>query len=113
MTPIDLSQFKCLECGACCSQDGYVRLKRDEPDQIAAFLNMDVYTFIETFTVLTRDRQALSLINKERTICVFLTDGKCRIHPVKPVQCREFPFEWKFTAFETICAWAKKHLSAG
>jgi hypothetical protein len=52
MTILDLSQFKCLGCGACCRQEGYVRLKKNEPDTIASFLNMDVYQFIETFTIL-------------------------------------------------------------
>ncbi|CCK78744.1 conserved uncharacterized protein, UPF0153 [Desulfobacula toluolica Tol2] len=106
----DLSKFKCLGCGACCRQPGYVKLKKNETDIIAAFLNMDVYQFIATFTILTKDRHNLSLIEKENGECVFLTLKGCRINDVKPEQCRDFPLKWKFTAFEKICAWAKKEL---
>lgn len=109
MTLPDLSQFKCLGCGACCRQDGYVRLKKDEPDIIASFLNMDVYPFIETYTILTKDRQTLSLIEKENGDCVFLTPQGCKIHDVKPKQCLEFPSIWRFAEFQKICAWAKKN----
>lgn len=108
MTRLDLSQFKCLQCNACCRQTGYVRLTPQEPDIIAAFLAMDVYAFIKTYTCLTKDRQALSLIEKKTGECIFLTPEGCRINDVKPAQCRDFPFKWKFKDFEHICAWAKK-----
>lgn len=42
----DLSQFKCLKCSACCRQEGYVRLEKNEADAIADFLSMDVRRFI-------------------------------------------------------------------
>jgi len=110
MTLPDMSQFKCLGCGLCCRQDGYVRLKKNEPDIIASFLNMDVYQFIETYTILTKDRQTLSLIEKENGECIFLTSKGCRINDVKPRQCLEFPLKWNFRDWKRICAWAKKNL---
>ncbi len=106
---MNFSGFKCLDCGACCRQEGYVRLKKNEPDIIAAFLGMGVLQFIDTCTVLTKDRQALSLKEKENNECLFLTLEGCRINAVKPLQCREFPFKWKFKNFTTICAWAQKN----
>jgi hypothetical protein len=106
---MNLSGFKCMECGACCRQEGYVRLGKNEPDIIAAFLGMDVLQFIDEYTVLTRDRQALSLREKKNHECLFLTPKGCRINEVKPLQCREFPFKWKLREFATICAWAKKN----
>lgn len=108
MTLFDLSQFRCLGCGACCRQDGYVRLEKNEPDIIAAFLDMDVHQFIDTCTILTRDRQTLSLIDKKNGECLFLTPEGCRINAVKPAQCRDFPNKWTFRDFKEICAWAKK-----
>jgi Fe-S-cluster containining protein len=104
---MDLSEFKCIGCGACCRQDGYVRLKKNEPDKIASFLKMDIYAFIEKYTILTRDRQMLSLIDKPNGACIFLTSKGCMINDVKPSQCLEFPFSWKFKAFKDICGWAK------
>jgi len=106
MSSPDLSQFKCLKCGACCRQEGYVRLEKNEADAIADFLLMDVRQFIEACTILTKDRQCLSLMEKENGECIFLTDEGCRINAVKPRQCLEFPIKWKFREFERICAWA-------
>lgn len=104
---MDLSAFKCMGCGACCRQTGYVRLRKGEPDTIADFLGMAVLDFIETYTVLTSDRQALSLIDKKNGSCIFLTSAGCGIHPVKPAQCLDFPVKWRFEKFQTICRWAR------
>ena len=104
-----LKGFKCIQCHACCRQNGYVRLRPEEPDAIAAFLGMDVKAFIETYTYLTRDRQALSLIDQDNGACIFLDLNQgCRIHPAKPRQCRDFPFIWKFSDFNRICGWARQ-----
>lgn len=105
---MDLSHFKCLKCGACCRQEGYVRLEKNEADTIADFLAMDVHQFIETCTILTKDRIGLSLNEKKNGECIFLTDDGCRINAVKPRQCLEFPIRWKFKEFEAICAWARQ-----
>ena len=89
------STFICARCGACCRWPGYVRLTTDEPTQIAAFLGLSVADFIDQYTRLTADRRNLSLTETESGACRFLTaDQSCRIHPVKPRQCRTFPAEW-------------------
>lgn len=104
---LDLGQFRCLQCHACCRQPGYVRLKSKEPDAIADFLQMDVRSFIDTFTLLTDDRTGLSLMEQDNGACVFLTEQGCRIQPVKPEQCRDFPYKWRFSGFKQICGWAR------
>lgn len=104
----DLKNFKCIRCHACCRQPGYVRLHPEEPDTIAQFLGMDVHTFIERFTRLTRDRQCLSLIEHPDGACIFLTDKGCTIQEAKPLQCKDFPHKWKFSDFEHICGWARQ-----
>ena len=36
--------------------------------------------------------------------CVFLEGlNVCRIQPVKPVQCRGFPNEWRFPGWRDVC----------
>jgi Fe-S-cluster containining protein len=105
---MDLSNFHCIQCHACCREAGYVRLKKEEPDIISSFLKLDVETFIDRYTILTKDRTALSLIEKGDGSCIFLTESGCKINVVKPLQCREFPHGWKFSGFETICGWAKR-----
>ncbi len=105
---LDLKNFNCILCQACCRETGYVRLKKEEPEIIADFLGMDVNDFIETLTRLTRDRQGLALVDQAGGACIFLSQKGCRINPVKPIQCRDFPHKWKFSEFEQICGWAKK-----
>lgn len=105
---LDLKNFKCIRCLACCRQPGYVRLHPKESDAIAQFLDLDVHTFIETYTRLTRDRQCLSLVEKPGGACIFLTDKGCTIEVVKPLQCKNFPHKWKFSDFEHVCGWAKE-----
>jgi Fe-S-cluster containining protein len=109
---MDLSTFECIQCHACCRQPGYVRLRPAEPDVMADFLEMDVHEFIETFTILTEDRTGLSLIEQPDRACIFLTDTGCRIHPVKPAQCRDFPLLWRFSGFDRICGWARSQRKA-
>ncbi|PIE61315.1 MAG: Fe-S oxidoreductase [Desulfobacterales bacterium] len=105
---IDIKDFHCIQCQACCRQSGYVRLQPEEPDAIADALGMDVYTFIEKYTRLTRDRQCLALIDQPNGACIFLNKTGCQIQHVKPNQCKTFPHKWKYTEFATICGWAKK-----
>jgi Fe-S-cluster containining protein len=66
---------------------------------------MDAYAFTEAYTRLTLNRKDLSLTEQDDGSCVFLqTDGTCRIQPVKPAQCRGFPFLWRSKNLERVCA---------
>ncbi len=97
-------RYECTRCGTCCRWPGYVRVTADEVDTIAAFLGLDVYEFLDRYTTLTPDRQGLTLVEREDGPCVFLTeDNLCRINPVKPTQCRNFPHLWSFPGFEKLC----------
>ncbi|NBT90581.1 MAG: YkgJ family cysteine cluster protein, partial [Verrucomicrobia bacterium] len=35
--------------------------------------------------------------------CIFLEGQDCRIQPVKPQQCRDFPNAWNFPGWRDIC----------
>ena len=72
---------------------------------IAAHLGMAEAEFLERYTRVTADRRGLSLTEAPDGACVLLaSDGLCRIHPVKPRQCRGFPVEWRYDGCETFCA---------
>ena len=88
-------RFKCTGCGNCCSgTPGYVWLDDADMTRIAAFLNMPVDTF--TTRYVRRVKTDYSLLEKPNFDCVFLDrkDGhtRCSIYPVRPVQCRTWPF---------------------
>ena len=100
----DPATFRCRCCGACCRVPGYVALAPGETEAIAAFLGLDVYAFTETYTRLTWNRRDLSLTEREDGACIFLLpDNTCRIQPVKPAQCRGFPFLWRTPTLVNAC----------
>jgi Fe-S-cluster containining protein len=100
----DLDGFECQLCGNCCRVPGYVHLTALDIDQCAAFLEMDVEDFTEKYTRLTTYRTSLSLIENPDGSCVFLTvDNRCQIEPVKPEQCRQYPFDWHYQNGSEIC----------
>jgi len=57
---------------------------------MAAFLGMTPSAFETCFVV--RTRRTLRLRSPKRGHCHFLTPAGCSVHPVKPVQCRAYPF---------------------
>lgn len=101
---IPIEKFTCRQCGNCCRIPGYVHLCKEEVKNIADYLKMDVITFTETFTTLAGNREGLVLKDHPDGSCILLdAQGKCRVHPVKPEQCRNFPFTWMNENSVTIC----------
>jgi len=84
-------RFECSGCGRCCGgEPGYVWLGKEEIRTIARFLKMPQTEFLKRYCrrVLLR----ISLRERANGDCVFLTANKCAIYPVRPWQCRSFPF---------------------
>ena len=90
-------KFKCTGCGKCCTgSPGYVWLTEEEAASIANYLNIDVDSFFKKYVREVKQRFALielkSLKNPEDFDCVFLHENRCAIYPVRPQQCRKFPW---------------------
>ena len=104
---ISLSKFRCLRCGNCCRWHGAVRVDQEEIAAIAGFLGINENEFLARFTRLTDDRRGLSLLEKPDGSCLYLEGSAgevgCQINPVKPRQCREFPYVWNFPGWEYEC----------
>ena len=81
-----------------------------EVDAIAEFLHIPVRDFIRDHTMLTKDRRSLSLLENPDGSCCYYDPGSglCRIQPVKPAQCRDFPHRWNFPGWEQLCAGARQ-----
>jgi Fe-S-cluster containining protein len=82
-----------------------VRLRGGEAARLAAFLGLTERVFVDRYTSLARDRRALTLMENADGSCVFF-DGAgpaCRVHAVKPAQCRSFPNGWRIPGFEHHC----------
>jgi len=91
-------RFSCRQCGGCCSgAPGYVWVTEAEAAQIASHCGLNAAEFARTHLRQVGSRQ--SLLEKAGGDCDFLErlrGGKtrCAIHPVRPTQCRTWPF-WK------------------
>jgi len=85
-------RFACQQCGRCCGgAPGYVWFDRDELAAMAAHLGMEVREFRRTYA--RRLWRGLSLKEKTNYDCVMLDgQGRCIVYPVRPVQCRTWPF---------------------
>ena len=100
--------FECAQCcGCCCGPDeGYVWATKREVELMAEHLDMTVKQFREKYTRKIGTRTSL-LEKPENKDCVFITEkgGQkiCSIYPVRPNQCRTWPF-WKAN-LTTADAW--------
>ena len=88
---MDGLRFQCVPgCTNCCQAEGWVYVTEDDVGRIADRLGMTAADFEKQYVYRTKYRMRL---RKPRgSQCHFLTGTGCRIHPVKPTQCRLFPF---------------------
>ena len=96
-------RYECTRCGACCRWAGDVCIETDEIREISRFLDMDEQVFIDTCCRLRANRRGLSIRDAEDGACMMLTKDGCRINPVKPRQCRDFPNKWNFPGWRDLC----------
>ncbi len=87
----------CKECeGNCCiGESGYIWVNPKEIEEIAKFLKMDMEIFKERFLIKVGYKYSI----KEKPFkngfaCIFFEKG-CTIYPVRPKQCRTYPF-WDY-----------------
>ena len=89
--------FECMQCGGCCSgpSEGYIWVTRPEIQIIADFLKISVGQLKQRY--LKRVGLRTTIIEHRSTRdCIFLQNEagkrKCMIYPVRPSQCRSWPF---------------------
>ncbi|MFT3789164.1 MAG: YkgJ family cysteine cluster protein [Tepidisphaeraceae bacterium] len=96
--------FTCTQCGNCCTGGpGYVWMSDDEVRILADHLKLSVEETVKKHCRLINGRLSLKERKTPKGLydCVFLidlptTDGSvkrgCGIYPVRPLQCRTWPF---------------------
>jgi Fe-S-cluster containining protein len=95
--------YECQRCTACCRWPGQVRLSDEEITRMAKHLGLSEHDFIQRYTRLRKDRNGLALMEQPDGACIFLEGENCKVQPVKPQQCRDFPNLWNFPGFEKTC----------
>lgn len=89
--------FKCTRCGRCCSGpgEGYIWVTKPQIKLIADFLKISVEHLRQN--CLKRIGLRTTIIEQpDSKDCIFLrkiqNQKKCVIYPVRPTQCRAWPF---------------------
>lgn len=84
-------RFECTQCGnCCCLPGGKISLSKREAHDISLYLNLPSEDFTGSYCKTEGNRYHLN--DGIDTACCFLEDNRCRIYPVRPLQCRTFPF---------------------
>lgn len=85
-------RFSCTGCGECCTgSPGYTWVSLEEIAAIADYLKLSISEFSKRY--LKRVGNRFSLVERGPHFdCVFLKEKRCQIYPVRPTQCRTFPF---------------------
>ena len=104
--------FSCTQCGKCCEVRGDVQwifVPVKEQRRLAQHLELSLKHFRARY--MTRTEENIASLRMDQGKCVFLLEGRCSVHQVKPTQCRTWPFwpenlaspeAWKLEV-ESIC----------
>ena len=113
-------RFTCTGCGACCTgAPGYTWVSEEEIVAIAKFLNVSLEEMGNRYIRKVGNHFSLRE-NPKNFDCTFLEGKQCKIYPVRPHQCRTFPWwpgnlaseeKWKEAAkgCEGICNTGELH----
>ena len=89
-------RFECTQCGECCTRRGeygYVYLNDREVVAMARHLGLLPMEFRRRYTFVDEYGWTQVVLDDR---CVFLDPetNRCGVYPVRPTQCRTFPF-WR------------------
>ena len=88
----------CAACqGACCrGESGYIWIKRPEIEAMAEYLGIGLEDFGRIYLRKVGHRYSLTekRLGEGDYACIFFDEGanRCGVYPVRPSQCRTFPF---------------------
>lgn len=96
----------CAACeGACCrGESGYIWMKLPEIEAMAEYLGMELEAFAQSYLRKVGHRYSLTekRLGGGDFACIFFDEEKkrCSVYPVRPRQCRTFPFWEQFKGDE-------------
>ena len=94
-------RFECQPgCIRCCNTSGYVYITANDLERLSEFTGMTTAEFEAKYVY--RTKHLLRLRKPRDKECPFLLDSGCSVHPVKPVQCRLYPFWPELVTYRDI-----------
>jgi len=82
--------FECTGCGNCCKlAGGYVYVTEEEIKAMAKYTKQSITQFTDQYVETYKNKYVLK---SKADACIFLENDSCIVYPVRPVQCRTFPF---------------------
>ncbi len=85
--------FNCTLCGKCCYGPGNVYFTEKNLIDIKKFLKLDIAKWKHLIKILNLKKRNQIYIYQPSKQCMFLDNHhRCTIYPVRPLQCRSFPF---------------------
>ncbi|MGB9761380.1 MAG: YkgJ family cysteine cluster protein [Caldimicrobium thiodismutans] len=87
-----MKEFHCKRCGFCCKGNSTVGLSEEEIQRIADFLGFSKEEFLEKYTLKKGTKRVEMKIKDGYCIFYDKKRKRCKIHPVKPEKCKEWPF---------------------
>jgi len=89
-------QNACSNCnGACCrGESGYIWLNKQEIVAISSYLDISFENFLNEYCKKVGYKYTLKELKQNNEyLCVFFEENKgCKIYPVRPKQCKDYPF---------------------
>ena len=94
-------RHRCVKCGNCCKTNGRVYLMVEDVLTLSENMKMSVILFLDQYCEYRVERyilpnkgivqEKLALRKLSDNKCIFLMGNLCRIHSVKPLQCKAAP----------------------
>jgi Fe-S-cluster containining protein len=99
--------FQCRQCGQCCvGEPGTIYVTKDEIATLAGHFRLTIPEFTERYLYPFKD--SFSIGEDADGRCLFFDNG-CTIYPLRPGQCRTFPF-W-FSNLRSESRWRRVEMA--
>ncbi len=86
-------RFGCTGCGGCCRGPGSVYFTARDLRKVFRHLRLRPAEQVALRRRLVQGEQNGYLYHRAGGACIFLdSEERCRVYPVRPLQCRSFPF---------------------
>lgn len=87
-------RFECTQCGRCCAgrPGDTIAVNHSEQSAIVRYLAITERWFKRRYLWRVEDGSHSLRLNDDGRCSLLDETGRCRVYPVRPIQCRTYPF---------------------